>query len=121
MVYGRLDNVCLYFNVHALEQVTEYKYLGNIVKSVERTTNDVFADNYEYLCKAVEASSQFLRRQKTLGPCHQKSGYTYLIVWLDPCLYMDASYGVLELTAGNRWIKFIWCISGQSWGLKPIH
>ena len=25
---------------------------------------------------------------------------------------------VLELTAGNRWTKVIWCISGQSWGLK---
>ena len=84
MVYGRLDNVCLYFNGHALEQVTEYRYLGNIVRSVERTTNDVFAKNYEYLCnKAVEAYSQFLRIQKSSGPCHRKSEYTYLIVWLD--------------------------------------
>ena len=47
MVYGKLENVRLYFNGNALEQVTEYKYLGNIVKSVDRATSDIFAENYQ--------------------------------------------------------------------------
>ena len=68
MVYGRLDNVCLYFNGQALEQVTEYKYLGNIVRSVERTTNDVFAENYEYLCnKARRSIFSIFKKTKNFG------------------------------------------------------
>ena len=41
MVYGKLENVRIYFNGNALEQVPEYKYLGNIVKSVDRPTSDI--------------------------------------------------------------------------------
>ena len=68
MVYGRLDNVYLYFNGHALEQVTEYKYLGNIVRSVDRTTNDVFAENYEYLCnKARRSIFSIFKKTKNFG------------------------------------------------------
>ena len=57
MVYGKLENVRLYFNGNALEQVTEYKYLGNIVKSVDRTTNDIFIENYQYLCNKGRGST----------------------------------------------------------------
>ena len=68
MVYGRLDNVCLYFNGQALEQVTEYKYLGNIVRSVELTPNDVFAENYEYLCnKARRSIFSIFKKTKNFG------------------------------------------------------
>ena len=44
-----------------------------------------------------------------------------LTVWCDPYLYMDTPYGALGLTGGNRWITFIWCISGQYLVLKPVH
>ena len=50
MVFGKLEKVHLHFNGHPLEQVTEYKYLGNIVRSVDPATDDIFAANYEYLC-----------------------------------------------------------------------
>ena len=121
MVYGRLDNVCI-LTVKPWNKLQSINILGTLsdqlnarqMMYLQRITNTS-------VIKPVEASSQFLRRQKTLGPYHRKSGYTYLIVWLDLYLYMYAPYGVLELTAGSRWIKFIWCISGQSWGLKPTH
>ena len=122
MVYGKLDNVCLYFNGQALEQVTEYDYLGNIVRSVERTTNDVFAENYEYLCnKARRSIFSIFKKTKNFGSLPPKIRIYLFDSLYDLYLYMDAPYGVLELTAGDRWIKFTWCISGQSWGLKPTH
>ena len=73
MVFGKLEKVQLHFNGHPLEQVTEYKYLGNIVRSVDRTTGDVFAANYEYLCSKARGSSMSLKRKtKDCGPLSPK-------------------------------------------------
>lgn len=63
MVYGNLENVSLYFNDQPLEQVTQYKYLGNIVKSVNRATSDIFADNYNYLCNKARGSIYSIQKK----------------------------------------------------------
>ena len=112
MVYGRLDKFVCILTVMPWNKSQSINILGTLSDQLnarqmiylQRITNTS-------VIKPIEASSQFLRRQKTLGPCHRESGYTYLIVWLHLYFCMDAPYGVLELTAGNRWIKFIWCIS----------
>ena len=40
----------LSFNSNEIEQVTQYKCLGVIVKSIRKNTEDIFANNYPYLC-----------------------------------------------------------------------
>ena len=50
VVYGKLVNFHLYFNCNALENITEYEYLGNFVKSVDLATSDIFAEIYICLC-----------------------------------------------------------------------
>ena len=47
-VFGQMVSANLYDNDDALEHVNEYKYVGNIVRSVTRAHCDVFAANYEY-------------------------------------------------------------------------
>ena len=39
-----------YFKEKPIEQVTEYKYLGDIVKAVEHDRQDIFSTNYIYIC-----------------------------------------------------------------------
>ena len=50
------SNAKLYFNGHALERVNEYKYVGNIVRSVTRAHCDVFAANNQYLYNKAKRS-----------------------------------------------------------------
>ena len=42
---------CVSFNHKEIEQVDRYKYLGNIIRRVDRHQQDIFADNYKYLCE----------------------------------------------------------------------
>ena len=59
MVFGKLEHVKLFFNSHALYQVTEYKYLGNIARSVSKPISDIFANNHEYLRNKTRGSIFF--------------------------------------------------------------
>ena len=49
MTFGKKNNCNVYFNDKQIEQVVEYKYLGNIVKSVRTDKQDIFSPNYTYL------------------------------------------------------------------------
>ena len=49
MTFGKKNNCNVYFDDKQIEQVVEYKYLGNIVKSVRTDKQDVFSPNYTYL------------------------------------------------------------------------
>ena len=40
----------LYLNGQKIEQVMQYKYLGNIIKSVNNSNVDIFSSTYSYLC-----------------------------------------------------------------------
>ena len=88
MVYSRLGNVCV-LTVKPWNKSQSINILGTLsdqlnarqMMYLQRITNTS-------VIKPIEASSHFLRRHKTLGPYHRKSGYTYLIVWLDLYLYM---------------------------------
>ena len=50
MAFGKLVNIKLLFNGQELERVNEYKYVGNLVRSVNRPLSDIFSKNYHYLC-----------------------------------------------------------------------
>ena len=49
MKFGKTNNCNVYFNDKQIEQMAEYKYLGNIVRSVRTDKQDIFSQNYTYL------------------------------------------------------------------------
>ena len=54
------------FNDKMIELVSEYRYLGNIIRSTEATAQDMFSTNYPYLCnRANKATSLALHKLKT--------------------------------------------------------
>ena len=69
MVYGPSSkNFSLKYNGKILDIVDQYKYLGNITKSIKTWNGDMFAANYQYLCnKARQAIFALFKRVKTLG------------------------------------------------------
>ena len=67
------SNAKLYFNGDALERVNEYKYVGNIVRSVTRAHCDVFAANNQYLYnKAKRSVFSMKKKTKTMRPLSPK-------------------------------------------------
>ena len=49
MAFGKTNNCNVYFNDKHIEQLAEYKNLGNIVTSVRTDKQDIFSPNYTYL------------------------------------------------------------------------
>ena len=47
------------FNDKRIELVSEYKYLGNIIRSTETTAQDMFSTNYPYLCDRANKATFF--------------------------------------------------------------
>ena len=69
MAFGNLEDIKLYFNGNELERVNQYKYLGNVVRSVDRPISDIFLDNYKYLCdKARKNVYSVIKKTKQLHP-----------------------------------------------------
>ena len=59
----------LSFNSNEIEQVTQYKCLGVIVKSIRKNTEDMFANNYPYLCdQGRKALFGILHRLRSITP-----------------------------------------------------
>ena len=50
MVIGHNKPLELYLNGEKIEQVMQYKYLGNIIKSINNSNADIFSSTYSYLC-----------------------------------------------------------------------
>ena len=74
MVYGSTSrNITVKFHDKILERVDQYKYLGNLVKSVKKCNEDKFGENYQYLySKARQAIFTSFKRLKHIGtlPAH---------------------------------------------------
>ena len=72
MAFGKCDVIKVHFNGKIIEQVTKYKYLGNIITSVSTAQGDIFRDNYDYLFsqaqKAVFTMKNKLRHLGSLPP-----------------------------------------------------
>lgn len=69
MVFGNLKNVTLYFNDKRLEQVTEYKYVGNIIREIRTQSSDIFLNNYTYLSnKSRKAIYALQGKVRSIGP-----------------------------------------------------
>ena len=72
MAFGKIEKVQINFNGKAIEQVYQYKFLDNILKSVKRLSQSRFAENHLYLAsqakKAVGAMYSRIRDVGTLPP-----------------------------------------------------
>ena len=68
MCFGKQTELNVYFNDKKIEQVSRYKYLGNIVKCISTQQQDIFGENYQYLCdQARKASFGIRRKTRTIG------------------------------------------------------
>ena len=62
------DNVKIKFNNKVLDVVDQYEYLGNIIKRTKRSNEDIFGENYQYLCnRAKQAIFAIYKRLKNIG------------------------------------------------------
>ena len=72
MTIGDSTPLDLHFNGNKIEQVFQYKYLGNILKSINNCNADMFANTYPYLCdqgrKAIFSMLHRLREILPLPP-----------------------------------------------------
>ena len=49
MIFGKINDVDLFYNDKLIENVNEYKYLGNIFNRIYRNESDLFRENTSYL------------------------------------------------------------------------
>ena len=73
MIFGKKKQFTgeIMFNGKRIELVSEYKYLGNIVRSTETTAQDMFSTNYPYLCDRANRAT-FLALQKLKNVQHPR-------------------------------------------------
>ena len=68
MCFGKNTKIQVKYNGVLVEQVNQYKYLGNILTSVKKQNQGVFANNYEYLCyQSLKAIYCFRKKMKDIG------------------------------------------------------
>ena len=83
MVIGHHEKLNLKFNGKGIEEVENYKYLGNILRSMGRVTEDVFRDTYPYLCgqgrRAIFGIRQRLRNIHPVPPTVMFKLYDMLV------------------------------------------
>jgi hypothetical protein len=72
MHFGPKNKVIVKFNGKIIQQVDQYKYLGNIISSITNSRGDIFKENYKYLSdkgrKATFAMHQKLKPFGKLPP-----------------------------------------------------
>ena len=61
--FGRPIKCNVHFNGKIIEQVDSYKYLGNVIRSVQICDQDVYFANYHYLCDQSRKAIFSIRRK----------------------------------------------------------
>ena len=83
MILGHDGNLNLKSNGKYIEKVKNYKYSGNIFRSVSRLGEDIFCDTYPYLCgqgqKAIFGIRQRLRNIDPVPPATMFKLYEMLV------------------------------------------
>jgi hypothetical protein len=68
MSFGKIKDIEITFNGKRIEQVSTYKYLGNIFRTVSMHTQDIFKDTYQYLsCQGTKAIFSMTSKVKSIG------------------------------------------------------
>ena len=90
VIFGKQMDFKLTYKQNVIEQVDHYKYLGNIIRSIQRPHGDIFVNNYEYLCdKERKAIFGLLRRLRNVGPLPPQT----MIYLFECCVQPILTYG----------------------------
>ena len=63
IVFGKQLDVNATYQGKPIEQVRQYKYLGNIVRPVVHISGDLFSDTYSHLCEKARKSIYVMQRK----------------------------------------------------------
>ena len=63
MCFGKQSQFNVSFNDTNIEQVGRYKYLGNIIRRLDKPIKDIFADSYKYLSDQA-SKAMFAQKEK---------------------------------------------------------
>ena len=110
----------VYFNNKLIERDHHYKYLGNVVRSVVKCNQDIFSENFAYLCDQSRKALFNIRRKISVWvPCLRQLCSTYMMHWYAPFWLMVAMFGVLTSCASTLLIKFFWTMWDVHYMWKP--
>ena len=92
----------LYFNGKLIEEANHYKYIGNILRSVQRSNQDLFMANYQHICdQARKAIFSLYRKTKAIKALPPTIMFYMFDVLIRPILtYGSDTWGFSQL-AGN--------------------
>ena len=83
MLFGKAHEVTLTYNGNAVDVVRSYKYLGNVIHSIQKQNGDIFNHSHEYLSdkgrRACFGLKHRLRKFKYLSPTVMFHMYDALI------------------------------------------
>ena len=72
MCFGTKENFSVFFNKKLIEPVDQYKYLGVIVRSINKTNQDLFSNNYRFIFdksqKAIFSLKKKLKFVQSVSP-----------------------------------------------------
>ena len=115
-------DIVVKFNDKVLDVVDQYKYLGNLMKSVKRVNEDVFGANYQYLCnKARQAVFAMFKRLKNIGTLPVKIMIYLFQSLIKPVLVYGSDVWGVNINATKSRIKYFCGIPARYWELKQIH
>ena len=104
------------FNGKVIEQVDWYKYVENIARSTKRYDEDIFSENYPYLCdQARKALYSVRKRTSCLGNLPSKIMFHIFDTVVKPILTYGRVWGANKtgLTAINKvFLRFVRCTLG---------
>ena len=90
MCFGTKEPFDVYFNRKPIEQVHQYKYLGEIVRSVNRLNQDIFSDNFQVISdKSRKATFSMKKKLK----CIQHLPPTIMFDMFDTLVRPILTYG----------------------------
>ena len=103
----------VYFNEKLIEQVAEYKCLGNIIRAVQTDRQDVFHSNYTYLCdRANRALFLTLRKLRNIDRPSPKIMFDIFETLTMPILaYGNDVWGARKdglRALGKLFLRFVW-------------
>lgn len=98
MVFGQQTQTCITFNNKPIEQVSDYKYLGNILQSIRAINGDIFKNHYDYVSdKARKAVFSILKKTRKMGALPPKCMFHIYGTLVQPILlYGSDIWGISQ-------------------------
>ena len=111
MVFGNLKKSKLHCNAVSIEEVTDYKYLVNIISSIRLPKQDPLKNTCQFLCdQARKAIFNMTRTIRTIGNLPGDIMFNLFDVLKKPILVMAVMFGDQNQNFGAPLIKFFYNI-----------